>query len=198
MLAIILDGFILDGFLQNEFWCTGIQSPCFCKWVWILNWSKWILVVYPTQILISLLLSTDHSSRCKLNVDIITYMKEKPSTTNWYFFAKLVRQWKSKESKIWVRMTYFRATTIITAEWRGLLMTVGKGQPSAYDSTGFLIYLSNLFVLKKSELLLMKAWQFQTCPTANPIKFLYVVMNSRLKSLSRKKNELECYSSSKF
>ena len=29
---------------------------------------------------------------------------------------------------------FLRATTIITADWRGLLMTFGKGQPSAYDS----------------------------------------------------------------
>ena len=49
--------------------------------------------------------------------------------------------------------------------------------------------LSNLFLLKKSELLLMKAWQFPTCPMANPLKFLYVVMNSRRKSLSQKKKK---------
>ena len=31
-----------------------------CKWLWILNWSKWILVVHiPTQILITILLSID-------------------------------------------------------------------------------------------------------------------------------------------
>ena len=31
--------------------------------------------------------------------------------------------------------------------------------------------------------------QFQTCPTANPLKFLYAVMNSRRKSLSQKKKK---------
>ena len=29
-------------FLQNEFWCTDIQSSCFCQWLWILNWGKLI------------------------------------------------------------------------------------------------------------------------------------------------------------
>ena len=57
--------------------------------------------------------------------------------------------------------------------------------------TGSLICLSNLFVLKKSELLLMKAWQFQTCPTANLLKFSSVVMNSYRKSLSQKKKKKE-------
>ena len=28
---------ILDGFLQDEFWYTGIQSLRFCKWLWILK-----------------------------------------------------------------------------------------------------------------------------------------------------------------
>ena len=75
--------------------CTKIQSLGFCKWPWILNWSKWILVVdIPTQILITIQLSIDHSSRCKLKVYIITHTKEKPSATNWYFRK---RQWKSKE-----------------------------------------------------------------------------------------------------
>ena len=36
------------------------------KWLWILNWSKWILVVdILTQILLTILLSMDHSSMCK-------------------------------------------------------------------------------------------------------------------------------------
>ena len=32
-------------FLRYEFWCrpTGVQSPRFFKWLWILNWSKWTL-----------------------------------------------------------------------------------------------------------------------------------------------------------
>ena len=57
----------------------------------------WILVVdIPTQILHTILLPIDHSSRCKLKVYIIILTKEKPSTTNWYF-CKLVRRWKSKQ-----------------------------------------------------------------------------------------------------
>ena len=49
-----------------------------------------------------------------------------------------------------------------------------------------LICLSNLFILKKSELLLTKAWQFQTCRMVNLLKFLKVVMNSHRKSLPQK------------
>ena len=50
----------LDSFLWYEFWCTGIQNLRYCKWIWILNWGKWILVVViPTQILLTMLLSKD-------------------------------------------------------------------------------------------------------------------------------------------
>ena len=31
---------LFDVFLQNEFWCPGIQIPRFCKRLWILNWNK--------------------------------------------------------------------------------------------------------------------------------------------------------------
>ena len=61
----------------------------------------------------------------------------------------------------------------ITADWRGLLMTVWQGAAiSLWHITGSLICLCNLFVLKKSELLLTKACQFQTFPTVNLLKFL--------------------------
>ena len=77
--------------LRNEFWCTGIESPRFCKWLWILNCSKWMLVVgIPTKILLTKLLSIDHSSGCKLKVCETIYDKL-------IYFAKLVRRWKSRE-----------------------------------------------------------------------------------------------------
>ena len=82
---------------------TGIQSLRFCKWLWILNWSKWILVVdIPTQILLTILLFIDNSLRCKLKVYIITHTKRNhlrqiDVCLFGFFFAKLVRQWKSKE-----------------------------------------------------------------------------------------------------
>ena len=64
--------------LRNKVWYTGIQSPHFYKWTWILNWSKWILLVdIPTQIVLSIE-SIDHSSRCKLDVYAIhsTHQRE--------------------------------------------------------------------------------------------------------------------------
>ena len=37
-------------FPRFEFWCASIQSLPFFKWLWIWNWSKWILIVdIPTQ-----------------------------------------------------------------------------------------------------------------------------------------------------
>ena len=85
-----------NGFLWYEFWCTSIQSLHFCKWLWILNWTKWILLVDSiTQILNTILIYIYHSL-----VYIIIHTKEKLSTTNLYFSQKLVRQWNSKE---WVK-----------------------------------------------------------------------------------------------
>ena len=58
----------------------------FCKRLWILNFSKLILVVdIPTQSLLTILISIDHSSRCKLKVYIVIHTKDKPYTTNLYF-----------------------------------------------------------------------------------------------------------------
>ena len=52
-----------------------------------------------------ILLSIDHSSRCKLKVYIITHTKEKPSTTNRYF-SQISKAMKVKRvSKIWVRLS---------------------------------------------------------------------------------------------
>ena len=74
-----------------------IQSQRFCKWPWILNWSKWILVVdIPTQILLTVLLSIDPSSRCKLKVWALQ-SHQRETIYDMVFFAKLVGQWKSKE-----------------------------------------------------------------------------------------------------
>ena len=79
----------------------AFKVPHFYKWLWISNWSKWILVVdIPTQILLTILLFIDHSSWCKLKVYKIIHTKEKPCTTNLYFSQKLVRQWNSRE---WVK-----------------------------------------------------------------------------------------------
>ena len=49
-----------------------------------------------TQILLTISLSIDHSSRCKLNIYILKHTKEKPPQIM-ILFSKLVRHWKSKE-----------------------------------------------------------------------------------------------------
>ena len=68
---------IFDVFLRNELWCTGIKIFGFCKWLRILNWSKCILVVgIATQILLTMLLSIDYSSRCKFRDYIQTHTQE--------------------------------------------------------------------------------------------------------------------------
>ena len=71
---------ILDVFLRNKLWYTGIQSPRFCKWPWSLNWSKWMIfeIDIPSQTLL------DHSSKWKLDDYVKAHAKEKPGTTNWY------------------------------------------------------------------------------------------------------------------
>ena len=49
-----------------EFWYTSIQSLCFYKWLWILNWSKWILVAdILTQILLTLLTLLPYYQFCE-------------------------------------------------------------------------------------------------------------------------------------
>ena len=81
---------ISDFFLPNESWYTNIYSPRFCKWPWILNWSKWILLVdIPTQILFTIIGSIDYSSRCKLDIYVIAHTKEKPCTIKWYLSQNL-------------------------------------------------------------------------------------------------------------
>ena len=42
MANVVLE--IIDGFSSECVLMYGIQSPRFCRWHWILNWSKWILV----------------------------------------------------------------------------------------------------------------------------------------------------------
>ena len=44
---------------------------------------------------LTILLSVDHSSRCKLNVYKVSHTKEKPSKTNWY----LSQNWQESESQ---------------------------------------------------------------------------------------------------
>ena len=84
----------IQTFLWNEFWYTGIQSPHLCKWPWTLNWSKWILLVdIPTQILLTIMGYINYSSRCKLDVYIISHTKFIP-------FTEFVRRWKSK---VWAK-----------------------------------------------------------------------------------------------
>ena len=50
-----------------------------------LKYKNIVLVDIPTNILLTILLSIELSSRCKLKVYMITHTKEKPITTNRYF-----------------------------------------------------------------------------------------------------------------
>ena len=62
---------ILDGFSQEWVLMEQHSKSPFLRV--ILNWSKWILVVViPTEILLTKLLSIDHSWRCELNIYIHT------------------------------------------------------------------------------------------------------------------------------
>ena len=84
-------------FLWNLFWYTGIQSPHFCQWPWILNLSKWTLLVdIPTWILLTIMGSIDHSSRCKGWLRNSTYQTE-ALHNKLIPFATFKRQWKWKE-----------------------------------------------------------------------------------------------------
>ena len=96
---------ILDAFsLVYEFWCSGIQSPRIYKWLWILNWSKWIFVVdISTQILFTILLSIGLYSGCKLKVYKITHTKGKPAMKIDIF--RKIDQVMTVISKIWLRMS---------------------------------------------------------------------------------------------
>ena len=84
-------------FFGFELWCTGINFP-FCKLLWILNQT--FSSRHSNQILLTVLLSNDHSSRCKLKVYIIICTKEKPFTDT---FSKAIKV--KRVSKIWVRMS---------------------------------------------------------------------------------------------
>ena len=90
------------------YWYTTIQSLRFCKWVWIMNWSEWILIVdIRTQILLTILLSIDHSSKCKLKDYIITHtMPKRNHSPQIDSVSKTCQSIKVKrESKIWVRIS---------------------------------------------------------------------------------------------
>ena len=87
-------------FAANAVWCVGIQRLRFCKWLWILDWSIWkpSVVDIPTQILLTILLSIDHSSRCKLKVYIVAHNKSHQRETIHHkslLTAKLVKVKKS-------------------------------------------------------------------------------------------------------
>ena len=61
-----------------------------------------MVVDIPTQILLTILLSIDYYSRCKLKVYILIHIKEKPID----IFHKTDKARKVKRvSKIWVRMS---------------------------------------------------------------------------------------------
>ena len=102
MATLILQ--IIAYFLWNEFWCIGIQSPRFCRWHWILNWSKMEIICtnIPTQILLTIMRSNDRSSRFKLRVYIIANFKEKKNIHN-----KLILFTKSV-IKIWSRSLFLK------------------------------------------------------------------------------------------
>ena len=61
-------------FFRNEFLYKVVKSPQFCKWPWILNWSKWTF---------GRLRNCTHQKEA-LHSKLIP-------------FAKFVRQWKSKK-----------------------------------------------------------------------------------------------------
>ena len=67
----------------------------------------------------------------------------------------------------------FRATTKNNSRLARSAYSCWQGAAfSLWLVTGCPICLCNFFVLKKSELLLTKAWQFQTCQMAKSLKFL--------------------------
>ena len=94
-------------FLGNVFWYIVMQSPCFCKWTWILNWSKSILLVdILTQNSLTILGFIDHSSRCRLDVYVIAHTEEELCSTNMDTFFKICKAVKVKRvNKIWLRMS---------------------------------------------------------------------------------------------
>ena len=79
-------------FLSMSSHVSAFKVVVFAKWLWILNWSKWIVVDIPARTLLTVLLFIDYSSRCKLKFYIITHTKEKPSMTNGCFLQNWYRQ----------------------------------------------------------------------------------------------------------
>ena len=90
-------------FLRNKFWCTGIQNLFFFSsdlefWIGVNEHS---VVDIPTQILLTILLSIDYSSRCELKVYIIAYNNNNKNIYDiLIFFAKLLRQWQKSEQNV--------------------------------------------------------------------------------------------------
>ena len=115
----------------------------------VLNWSKWMLVVdIPTQILLTILLFIDYSSRCKLKVYLITHTKRETITKKLMFFIKLVKAMKVKRvSKILecllLKFIYFNSKFHATCENVDFecqyIRTHTKDKPSKINKTTFAI-----------------------------------------------------------
>ena len=101
------------------------------------------------------------------------------NNSNYNNYNRLARSaydcWQRAAVSLWLITNYFKGS------FQSHHNNYSRFARSAYDCwqgaafslwliTGSLICLSNLFVLKKSELLLTKAWQFQFCPMANQLK----------------------------
>ena len=72
-------------YIWCEFWCTEIWSPCFSEWPWILNYSKWILVVVEiqTQIIPTIVLSSNLLLKELLNIFTVSKVKKRKYTRHW-------------------------------------------------------------------------------------------------------------------
>ena len=89
-----------------------IQSSRFCKRPWILNWSKWILLIdIPTQIFLTIMGSIDHYSRSKLDFYVIARTK-RSHARQIDTFHKICKCIVKRVSKIWLRMS------ITNIHWR--------------------------------------------------------------------------------
>ena len=65
------------------------------------DWGELLLVDIQTEILLTMMGSIDHFSKCKLGVYVIAHTKEKPYTANWYL-CKICKATKVRRvSKIW-------------------------------------------------------------------------------------------------
>ena len=93
-----------------EFWYISalIESPRFYKWLWILNWSKWIFISwkYSTYFARNIII---HRPLFQVKIESVKLgQKEKLSGTNWHFH-KIGKAAKVKRvSNFWIteRRTY--------------------------------------------------------------------------------------------